>query len=77
LVLAEVATVAVTGTIMGLLLAAALGRLIESQLFGIRAYDPLTIALALAALSVVVAAAAFFPARRAATVDPVTALRSE
>jgi predicted permease len=77
LVVREVAAVAAVGTIAGLLLAAGLGRLVESQLFGIRAYDPVTIVLSLVALSAVVAAATFFPARRATSVDPVRALRSE
>jgi predicted permease len=77
LVFQEVAMITAIGVTAGLLLAAALARLVQSQLFGVQPYDPLTVTGALVVLMLIIAAAAFFPARRAAGVDPVTALRSE
>jgi putative ABC transport system permease protein len=52
-------------------------RLMGSLLFGIRATDPLTFSLAAATLLVAALIASFIPARRAATVDPISALRNE
>lgn len=57
--------------------ALALGRVLGSFLFEVRAADPLTFVLAAALLLLVAAAASYVPARRAATVDPMTALRDE
>jgi ABC-type lipoprotein release transport system permease subunit len=48
-----------------------------SLLFGIRATDPLTFSLAAATLLVAALIASFIPARWAATVDPISALRNE
>ena len=62
---------------LGLLLALMAGRLLENVLFGVRPADPLTFAAVAAVLIVVGALAAQWPARRAARVDPMTALRSE
>lgn len=53
------------------------GRAIASQLFGVSSYDPLVIGAAIAALSVSSALAAIIPARRAASIDPLKALRME
>jgi ABC-type antimicrobial peptide transport system permease subunit len=52
-------------------------RLISNQLFGIRSTDPEVMGIAAMILTVVGVAAAFFPARRAAKVDPMVALRYE
>jgi putative ABC transport system permease protein len=52
-------------------------RLISSQLFGVRSTDPEVMGIAAIILTVVGVAAAFFPARRAAKVDPMVALRYE
>jgi len=57
--------------------AAAFGRVLESQLYEIGGRDPLTIVAVAAALGTVALAACLIPARRAARVDPVTALRYE
>jgi predicted permease len=57
--------------------AVAATRLISSQLFGVKVADPLTIALAGLILSAVAALASYLPARRAARVDPIVALRYE
>jgi ABC-type antimicrobial peptide transport system permease subunit len=65
------------GLSIGLALAAALTRLIESMLFGIRPLDPLSYAIAALVLSLVALCACVLPARRATQVDPLVALRAE
>jgi predicted permease len=77
LVLREVALVAGIGFVVGAAGAAALARMAEGLVFGIKAGD-LRVELAAAAiLAVVVLSAAWLPARRAALTDPMAALRSE
>ena len=51
--------------------------LARSQLYGVQPHDPATLATAVAALIAVALAAAWFPARRAMRVDPLTALRAK
>ena len=68
---------ACVGLAVGVAGALALTRLVESFLFGVRATDPMTFAAAAVLLLLVTAAAAYLPARRAANVDPMTALRNE
>ena len=63
------------GLAAGVLSSLALGRLLNSLLFGVGAGDPLTIAAVAVLLIVVAIAAAYIPARRATRVDPITALR--
>jgi predicted permease len=65
------------GIAVGLPLAIALTRLISSQLYGLEATDPLTITGAALLLALVALLAGFIPARRAAKVDPMVALRHE
>jgi putative ABC transport system permease protein len=64
---------------MAIGLAASLGatRLMKEQLFGVSAFDPVTLGSVLCVLIVVGAAACLFPARRATRVDPLVALRYE
>ena len=57
--------------------ASALTRYLETLLFGVRATDPLTFAAMVAVMLAVAAAASYLPARRAARVDPMIALRAE
>jgi len=52
-------------------------RLLRSMLFGVSEHDPAVLLTALAVLGLSAVAAALIPARRAATMDPVTALRVE
>lgn len=65
------------GCVVGLAGAAAMTRLLEAKLFGVAALDPLTFALAVAFLLLCAAAANYLPARRAASVEPMTALRHD
>jgi putative ABC transport system permease protein len=65
------------GLVLGLAGAAGLTRLMSTLLFGVGALDPLTYAAAGFALGAVAALASYLPARRAASVDPVVALRGE
>jgi predicted permease len=77
LVLREVTVMVVVGIAIGLPLAFALSRLVQSQLFAMSAHDPAALAGAAGALACVAIASGFLPARRATRVDPMLALRSE
>jgi predicted permease len=77
LVLREVVVLVAIGLAIGVPAALGLSRLVSSQLFGLSARDPLTLMLAVAVLAIVGAAAGYLPARRAASVEPVRALRYE
>jgi predicted permease len=77
MVLREAVWMTAAGVVVGLGCALALGRLIASQLYGLKAWDPVTLSGA-ACLGVVVAlGASWVPARRAARVDPSRALREQ
>jgi predicted permease len=65
------------GLALGLPLAIAAGRLISSQLYGVSFWDPIALALATAALATCAVAAAMIPARAAASISPMAALRTE
>jgi len=65
------------GGVIGLAGALVLSRLVTSLLFGVSPADPLTFGSVLVALLVVVAAASVGPARRAASVEPVVALKGD
>ena len=68
---------ATAGVAIGTVLALAAGSLLQSLLVGVSARDPATLGIVAALLVAVAAAAAFLPARRAARIDPVTALRAD
>jgi ABC-type antimicrobial peptide transport system permease subunit len=65
------------GVLVGLLLAALAGRLLEALLYGVSALDPLAFAAAVALLAAVSLIANYLPAARAARTDPVTVLKAE
>ncbi len=65
------------GVTLGLAAASALTRLMRAMLFGVSATDPLTFTLIALLLILIALLACWIPARRAAKVDPMTALRSE
>lgn len=77
LVLRDALVMIAAGTAIALPCVWALGRLVESQLFGVRPTDVTTIAAASLLLAVVALGAALVPAYRASTVNPVDALRFE
>jgi putative ABC transport system permease protein len=77
LVLTQGLKLAMLGVGIGLLAAFALARRMESLLFGVRPTDPLTFTVIAAGLTLVALVACWIPARRAAKVDPLIALRSE
>jgi ABC-type antimicrobial peptide transport system permease subunit len=66
-----------SGTAIALPCVWALGRLVASQLYNVKATDPVTILAATFVLSSTALAAAFIPARRASIVNPTDALRFE
>jgi predicted permease len=65
------------GLALGTLLALLAGHGANSLLFGLKAYDPLTLGFATVLLALVAALTSWLPARKAARLDPVAALRSE
>ena len=77
LVMREVLTLVAAGVAIGLAAAFGLGRMVSSQLYGVTANDPVTIAAAVILLGGVALVAGYVPARRATRVNPVLALRYE
>jgi putative ABC transport system permease protein len=77
MVLKQGMKLASAGVAIGLLASSALTRLIKGLLFGVDAADPLTFALAALSLVIVASLACWIPARRAAKVDPMIALRRQ
>ena len=65
------------GAAIGVAVAVALTRMMKSWLFGVSPTDPLTFAVAALLLTIVALLSCWIPARRAAKVDPITALRFE
>jgi putative ABC transport system permease protein len=71
------AIIAAVATAVALPSLVALGRLFRSQLFGVSTFDPLTLCGAVILTVLMLCLAAGLPARRAAGVEPMRALRSE
>ena len=77
LVLRQVGSMTAVGAVIGVAIAAGLGRAAESLLFQMSARDPMVFAGATFVLVAVACAPGLIPAQRAARVDPMTALRYE
>jgi predicted permease len=77
LILGDTAKMAGVGLALGAVLALAAIRFESSVLFGVRPLDPLSIGIAVVVLSFAIALATWLPARRAASIDPIRALRTE
>ncbi len=76
-ILREALTLTAIGVAIGLPVALALVRLIRSFIYGIEPYDPITMIGTVGIMVIVAALAAWIPARRAAQIDPMVALRYE
>jgi len=74
LILSEGVLLIATGFALGAAGAVALRRTLESELFGVRASDPVVLAMAVVVLALVALAACAIPARRATRIDPIVAL---
>jgi len=77
MVLREGIKLAILGTVIGVIAALGLMRLLANLLFGVSPSDPATFAAVAILLTSVAVAACYVPARRATKVDPIVALRYE
>jgi predicted permease len=77
LILSEAGRLTSIGILIGLVLAVGAAAAMQAVLFGVRSWDIPTLFAVAAVLSAAALLASFVPARRAATVDPVVALRTE
>jgi ABC-type antimicrobial peptide transport system permease subunit len=75
LILRQVVVVTVVGLAAGVPLAIAGGKAVASFLYGVKPIDPASLVIATAVMTLVAGVAAYAPARRAARLDPLTALR--
>jgi predicted permease len=75
MIVGRAVALAALGAILGIAGALALGRVIQNQLFGVTVADPVTLSAVILVLVGSAAAASFLPARRAAALDPASALR--
>jgi ABC-type antimicrobial peptide transport system permease subunit len=77
LVLREAMLLLVVGLTAGVLIALWAGRAASALLFGLQPYDPISMGAAIALLTAIAMAASYAPARRAAAIEPMVALRDE
>jgi predicted permease len=77
LVLRQGARMALAGVALGVVLSLALTRLMSAQLYGVTAHDPVTFVIVGCILLLVALIGCWLPARRAASVDPIVALRTQ
>ena len=75
LVMRQVGAMLVVGGVIGIGAALGLGRAARSMLYQLEGHDPTAMGIAVVLLACVALAAGFIPARRAALVDPMNALR--
>jgi ABC-type antimicrobial peptide transport system permease subunit len=77
LVMREVLVLVSVGVMVGVTASLTLTRILQSQLFGLTPYDPLTLSSSISALAIVACIAGYIPALRASRLDPMAALRYE
>jgi putative ABC transport system permease protein len=77
LVLRDGMTLTVAGLVIGMMIAAPLSLVLRSQLYGVGTLDPVAYGAVIVVFVLVALVASYIPARRAAGVDPMVALRSE
>jgi ABC-type antimicrobial peptide transport system permease subunit len=77
LVLMQAGRLAVAGTVIGLVAALVLGRVVQNLIYNVSAYDPLTFVAVGGMVVVVALLACYVPARRAMKANPMVALRAE
>ncbi|MGH9809142.1 MAG: FtsX-like permease family protein, partial [Terriglobia bacterium] len=77
LILSKALVLVGLGLAIGIPIALLGGRLMKSQLYGVNTYDPVTMIAAVVVLSAFAALAGFIPARRAASIEPMKALRTD
>ena len=77
MIVGQAAKLAGVGVVIGMVAAALITPLLDSQLYGVRSSDPVTFVIVPVMLLATAALAALVPARKAMRVDPVTALRIE
>ena len=65
------------GLVIGIPIALIGGRYMADQLYGVKPYDPWSLGIAVLVLAAAAAVAGFVPARRAASIEPMEALRTE
>jgi predicted permease len=77
MILAEAVGLLVAGLLLGGIVLIATVRFVEGMLYGVSAFDPIRLAAIAAVLALVAIFAGLFPALRAASIDPIQALRAE
>jgi predicted permease len=77
MILREIVLLVALGSVVGAAGAIGLGHFVTSLMFGLAPRDPLTLIAAMAVLLAVALLAGYLPARRAARIDPIVALRAE
>ena len=77
LIVGEGARTTAIGVVVGLLMAAGIGKLSSSLLYKVSPIDPLVLAIAAVVLAAAATLASYLPARRATRVAPLEALRAE